>query len=279
MALLPRYCFVSYTDVEQEEAGDTIHHTFLIAPWMVGETRWYYFLGTINGAESKSRSALFEYTRVAIPTTAYFYPDADPEVTSVDGDVAQNNFESWYTIHAGPGQLSSDTGTTSNLQIKSATNGDDWALITRIFLLFDTSSIPLGSQILRAKLRVKVYYRNYPPDWVDADYCIVYSWPHSNVALIPNDFQRIASSPLSDVIPITQPLEADNYQTFTLNDSGKLWIISGGITKLGLREYSHDCRNVPYSPWLRLKTTDYQIYMADKGGDYRPRLQVTYEAA
>jgi hypothetical protein len=60
-------CFVVYTDVEQQELGDTFTHTFILEPWPVCETRWFYFWGTVEGQLSPSRSAIFSYHRISPP--------------------------------------------------------------------------------------------------------------------------------------------------------------------------------------------------------------------
>lgn len=62
-----RFCFVVYEDNEQEEAGDTLTHTWLKHPWPVCETRWFYFVGTINAANVVSETAIFTFHFPAPP--------------------------------------------------------------------------------------------------------------------------------------------------------------------------------------------------------------------
>ncbi|MBA7677018.1 hypothetical protein ES703_85266 [subsurface metagenome] len=54
-----RFCFVEYHDNEQEEAADTLAHTFLKQEWPVCETRYFYFWGTVGAEPSPSESPLF----------------------------------------------------------------------------------------------------------------------------------------------------------------------------------------------------------------------------
>lgn len=54
-------CFVAYTDIEQQELGDTLVHTFDVAPWATCNTKWFYFWGTVNGQLSPSASPIFVY--------------------------------------------------------------------------------------------------------------------------------------------------------------------------------------------------------------------------
>lgn len=58
-----RYCFVATTDNEQEEAGDTLTHTFTKLNWPWCQTRWFYFYGSVGGLASPSTSPLFKLHR------------------------------------------------------------------------------------------------------------------------------------------------------------------------------------------------------------------------
>jgi hypothetical protein len=52
-------CFTAYHDNEQEEAGDTLVHTFIKVDWPVCQTRYFYFYGSIAGEMCVSTSAVF----------------------------------------------------------------------------------------------------------------------------------------------------------------------------------------------------------------------------
>ncbi len=52
-------CFDVYQDNEQEEAGDTLQHTFTKINWLYCTTRWFYFWGTVAGGSSPSETCLF----------------------------------------------------------------------------------------------------------------------------------------------------------------------------------------------------------------------------
>ncbi len=66
-----RFCFVTYHDNEQEEAGDTYEHTFTKEPWPSCETRYFYFHGTVGGQFSPSTTAIFNLHRIAPPPPAW----------------------------------------------------------------------------------------------------------------------------------------------------------------------------------------------------------------
>lgn len=56
-------CFVAYLDLEQEEAGYTLTHTFLFTDWPVCQTRWFFFWATKSGYYTKSATPLFSHHR------------------------------------------------------------------------------------------------------------------------------------------------------------------------------------------------------------------------
>lgn len=56
----PKYCLVEYNEVEQNEAGDTLSHTFNFAGWAECEWRWWYIVGYVAGEGSPSASCIFQ---------------------------------------------------------------------------------------------------------------------------------------------------------------------------------------------------------------------------
>jgi hypothetical protein len=52
------WCFVAWNSVEQQEAGDTLTHTFEVPDWSYCQTKWFAFRGTVAGELSPSVSAL-----------------------------------------------------------------------------------------------------------------------------------------------------------------------------------------------------------------------------
>lgn len=60
-----QYCFVNWTRNEQEEEGDTLHHTFIKEPWPGCETRWFTFRVTVDGEWSPSVGPIFKKHRFA----------------------------------------------------------------------------------------------------------------------------------------------------------------------------------------------------------------------
>ena len=55
------FCFVSWKSVEQQEAGDTLTHTFEVPDWSYCQIKWLCFRGTVAEVLSPSVSALLKH--------------------------------------------------------------------------------------------------------------------------------------------------------------------------------------------------------------------------
>ncbi|GAH51734.1 unnamed protein product, partial [marine sediment metagenome] len=56
----PYYCFVAWKDLEQIEAGDTLHHTFNWPGWYTCLWQWFYFWSTLAGQITPSQWGIFK---------------------------------------------------------------------------------------------------------------------------------------------------------------------------------------------------------------------------
>lgn len=56
-----RFCFTVYEDNEQEEAGDTLTHTFIKPAWSYCTTKYFYLWGKVSGVTCVSTSPPFHY--------------------------------------------------------------------------------------------------------------------------------------------------------------------------------------------------------------------------
>jgi hypothetical protein len=64
-----RFCFVSFTEFGQNEAGDTFTHTFTFADWTFCKTFWVYFFGKVGTLYCVSTSPVFKFhNTVPVPT-------------------------------------------------------------------------------------------------------------------------------------------------------------------------------------------------------------------
>ncbi|MBA7573112.1 hypothetical protein ES708_14907 [subsurface metagenome] len=54
------WCFVAWDSIEQQEAGDTLIHTFEVSPWEYCQIKWLSFRGTVAGELSPSAGPLIK---------------------------------------------------------------------------------------------------------------------------------------------------------------------------------------------------------------------------
>ena len=98
-----RFCFVEYLDNEQQEAGDTLTHTFIKLDWPVCQTRYFYFWGTVAGEVSPSESPLFTKHRPTPPVPPPEYMDTfnsiEPELYVLTPAGAWTDLDLSETIH------------------------------------------------------------------------------------------------------------------------------------------------------------------------------------
>lgn len=273
------FCFDSYEDNQQEEEGDTTTHTFIKEPWPSCETRYFYFHGTIADTASPSTTAIFTKHRIAPPygpeQTTTFYCDADPEVSSVDGMVYRAPApEAWTAIHDGAGTGALPSFSAMYLQLFRYAGVDQWAVLRRCILTFDTSTIPEGSLIVSAKLGWRFSSKARNIAWNLAP-CVYKSNPASNIDLIPSDYGTLENTPLATPID-WDDLPAVGWIEFILNEAGLASIICASITKLGLRDATFDAPNTE-PPGTTYNYAVIYGQTADLGMTYRPYLEVTYK--
>ncbi len=207
-----------------------------------------------------------------------FYPDADPESTSVDGRVFRTAGNSvWSGLVTGDGTGSFDDG-TMGVFFQAHSNTDRWSLIIRVILLFDTSTLSDDSDITGATLTVtpRVLQNTLG---VTPAVNVVDSSPVSDTALQNSDYQTMGSTLYATEIAYSS-LVVDTEAEFTLNATGLAAIQKNGITKFGLRESNYDIpNNIP--TWSASKLVSMFFYSADETKTEpqiakRPRLTVIY---
>lgn len=78
------YCFTAWKELEQDEPGDTLEHTFTFNPWPICQTRWFYFTGSKRLYPTPSASPIYELHR----TEEY-----EPPTGSIIGELDQLEFD------------------------------------------------------------------------------------------------------------------------------------------------------------------------------------------
>ena len=93
-----RFCFTVFEDNEQEEAGDTLNHTWWKPNWPVCTTKWLYFWGTRVGEVCVSTTAPFEYHNsgaAPVPHVALLVLEPWTEVTPPPPVMGRILLEPW----------------------------------------------------------------------------------------------------------------------------------------------------------------------------------------
>lgn len=104
----PRYCFVEWDKIDQDEAGDTLLHHFTFPGWYFCLRRWYIFSGTIAGNRSPSASPIINaHCATYIKDESMRHIDlTDKEVAGVidhaDGSVTAAKLKYPFTFSAFP---------------------------------------------------------------------------------------------------------------------------------------------------------------------------------
>ncbi len=212
-------------------------------------------------------------------------------VYAAAGDGIVNNYAGdWASTHDATTGLSVDSATEFVTVSSNTVSGKiAGSTISRIFLPFDTSSIPAGATITSATLGA--YATNTPPTYPGDAYdyiSVVRTSQATHTTLVLNDYDNVASTEgiatgdRKEVSTIT----IGNYITFPLNATGITWIAkagvasncsaTAGITCLGIRD-GHDIQNT--SPGVDAVTT-YAIFSSSEvtGTSQDPYLAITYTA-
>lgn len=78
-----RFCFVVYDDLEQDEPGDTLSHTFTFPDWVICQTRYFYFFGSVSGESCVSSSPFFHFHNKGLPPPYFLYTLAVGDETHI----------------------------------------------------------------------------------------------------------------------------------------------------------------------------------------------------
>lgn len=270
-------CFVATTDVNQAEDGDTLTHTFLLEPWPVCQTRWFYFWGVRVMYRQPSVSPIYEKHRYAPPTplTAYFYTMRYKNLGAQDTWTNRIANDLWPALRAGAGT----TGLYSSfaymdLTVKSSSTLNKFDNLCRIHTTFNTSTLGAGVTIVAARL--KLYLTEMLQTLSLSSTAVVAAiYPIDYDDMKEVDHARIYREALSDFRSFPS-LTLNAYNTFTFNALGLTKIAKTGMTLIGVQEGTYDLPNV--SPtWLSNKANRARFATADTLLlAQTPRLEVDY---
>lgn len=212
-------------------------------------------------------------------TTTTFFPDGDPESTSVDGFV-QNDLTSdtWANLrNAASGTTAGDAGIAdTRAMIFASTTTDEWRRFRRAFLLFDTDSLPDGDTIDSATLEV---VPSTSDDAFTSSISVVVTTPASNTAIVTGDFDQTGTTKqAADRTIAGLTVDGSTFNAWTLNATGLSSIDSAGITKFGMRITQDLSDSEP--TWSSAGLSQISAFSAEEAeiGDVRPKLVVMHSA-
>lgn len=204
-------------------------------------------------------------------TTTAFYPDANPETSTVDGYAGRSAVdESWASIRGGSGNANSSSGTVVSVSVAASSTTNQWLNILRGIYLFDTSAIGSGNDPTSATFN---FYATDKLDNFSQSMDIVAVTPASNTDTANADYGTFGTT-LLGTISISS-ITTSAWNSITLNSDGLAAISLTGITKLGLR-LSGDRTNTEPT-WSHFGDSHVNLRTADySGGSHAPYLNVTY---
>jgi hypothetical protein len=266
-------CFVVFTDIEQQEPGDTTTHTFIQEPWPACQTRWFYFWGTVGGVLSPSASAIFSQRRIE---PIRLYSDKSTGLTTVDGDVQRTGSAlTWANVHDGPGVLAMPGGGYMAAGIASDFAANKWQGISRMIMTFSLAQIPPGTTIMSATFSgfvgSKMDTFGYNPE-----YALVQSNPTHDNNLVLADYQRLYAVPMSNALS-HNAITVLAFNHWTLNTAGLAALVPGQIARLGMREMKYEAPNIE-PPWMSSRQMLLYVYQVDYiTTSYHPYLEIIYQ--
>lgn len=204
-----------------------------------------------------------------------FYPDADPETSSVDGwtqGYSPTN-TTWTALvnHAGHA-AADDTPDAAQNAWYSGTSLNTWRTLRRADYLYDTSS--LGDTVIITGATLSVYcYNKYMPSGATPVYNIYTSNPLSNTELVAADYPRVGGTALATGIAHAD-IDAAGYNDWVLNTTGLATIPLDGVAKYSMRT-NYDVED-SQPAWTSAEWNGISCYFSEQGSGFKPKLVVTY---
>ncbi len=209
--------------------------------------------------------------------SATYYPDADPETSSVDGQVVRwVPGSTWSSLHDSAGNDHYDaTGAVEDLVYADSTP-DQWIGIKRGIVLFNTSELPDSAIIQSAVLSLYGDSKIGLPSGWTFDTNIYSANPASNIDLVNADYGTLGTTTYSDTALSFESVLLGGYNDFSLNSAGLAAISKTGVSKFGVRNSNYDAANSA-PPWSSLAICYVRFSQAEAGAGYKPKLVVTYK--
>lgn len=213
-------------------------------------------------------------------TTSTFYPDANPETTSVDARVRNLGSATFSTVRdAATGDFASDSETGSEI-IGCEYQVANGYIINRGIFLFDSSALGDSDTVDSATFSLYVTSTSNTDNDGDDYESVVTSSPASNTAVTTADFDQLSTTEQHDSgqrKDITG-ISTGAYLDWTLNATGIGNVSKTSVSKFGVRE-GHDITNSAI-PAVENNGNRISVYFADQTGTTNdPKLVVESTAA
>ena len=204
-------------------------------------------------------------------TTGTFYPDADPETSTVDGFSGRGSIdETFSVIRVGAGTIFDDTSTSILARLYSSATTNQYLRADRAFMLFDTSSIT-GTV---TNVVLSIYKEGLVTALGTPDLHFASSNPVSNTGLANGDYVNRGTTSFGSFTGANF-LDAQ-YTNTTLNASGIANVTMGGISKFSAL-LSWDINNSFTGTWSASTYSHFLFSSAEYTGTSQdPKLVVTY---
>jgi len=252
------FCFVAYRDNEQEEAGDTLTHTFIKTDWPICQTRYFYFWGKVGALVCTSTTAIFEL-HFDIVFREFFGTLSNRSISATHG--------TWSIAHdAVSGTILANYGAPNYLIFA----GDELTVsywIYRGFLFFDTSAIPVGTTIAGAYLDIFVTWHK-PTAPGATDWLGITEGVQNDPIIATNYGDQLPYTAVGGSKIISTMIDGQ-YNRLHFDQAGLAFIKAGSITRLCLRGSA----NINDSP-PGLGAYYVRFYSHQRGIPYQPRLTV-----
>lgn len=215
---------------------------------------------------------------VLLAVVSDFFPDPDPESTSVDGMAGRRaQDEAFGTIRSGAGTAADSAPIIMALWIEASTTSNQYRDILRNIVLFDTSSIPDGDTIDSATLGAVGDEKE--AGLGSLNWTLDTSSPASNTDIVTADYNIANWGGVRQATDITYAnWTVGSYNNFTLNATGLGNISKTGISKFGFRIANDFDNSAP--TWSSAAISRLTSRSADQTGTANdPKLSVTHTAA
>ncbi|OGT23553.1 MAG: hypothetical protein A2W47_04570 [Gammaproteobacteria bacterium RIFCSPHIGHO2_12_38_15] len=210
-------------------------------------------------------------------TISNFYPDPNPETTTVDGRAFQAVTDTWANLVAGAGTTAGDSDAATDAPVgNSEVAANTWGIIIRGFFLFDTSTIPDTDSITAADFVIDVNLKDDQNTSWDSASVIVSSAPASNTAIVAGDYDSRGTTAFSATKLLANVVVGSN--TWAFNSTGLTNISKTGVSKFAF--VWDDDRSNTTPPWEASKNNQINLDFADTADTTTdPKFVVTYAVA